>query len=258
MLTLPCVFFCMWMGALLPHAPDEPEAGAHEVSASAEVQSMEPAWRIPGSFCCHSWNLSRLKGGREVSARAENQVKKPVESFLKKWQMRVFSPYVWDNRRFGKENSQLHFLVWDRWKPDSGGGFEPRVYLMRNVLYAPKSCLVRFCGAAGGRLIVRANRTIALDTGWNNRGLKKGRQMKIRTDKPCVLEVLLAESDPEASGGILLVEYAGADTPCAALHLFRTDFAEPDEALLQYWRNATGADIAPAADAPVWLLPQMR
>lgn len=216
--------------------------------------------KIPGGLVRLTYDLSRLKNGNNSGIlpgkAGEAMVNKLVKGFTESRGIIIrntFHPAETTKKNY---RNPPCYLLRDKTTPAAAAPFVPLAHLLHGFVYAPVDGKIRFCGAAGGRLIVYNGIQVLLDTGWRNQGLRKGNTIRITTDKIVPLYVLLLEMDAEASGGILLVEYQKEGENCPPIHLFRTDFDEPDNMLLQRWRERCGTTIAPPEEAPVWLLPQ--
>lgn len=218
--------------------------------------------KIPGSLICQTYDLSRLKNGNDSGILPGKAGEAMLNTLVKRF-TEIKNLTIWNGflpAETAQKNCRNHrcYLLRDKTAPATAAPFVPRAHLLRGFVYAPVDGKIRFCGAAGGRLIVYNGRQILLDTGWRNPGIQKGSAVRITTDKIVLLYALLLEMDAEASGGILLVEYQKEGENCPPLHLFRTDYVEPDNARLQQWQERCGAAIAAPEEAPVWLLPQQR
>ncbi len=241
-----------------------------EVAAPNFIADMEDPYgsayfredKIPGSLVCLTYDLSRLKDGNDSGILPGKAGEAMVNALVNRFTERR-GIIIWDKFHRTETTSKNCrnrpcYLLRDKPAPAAAATFVPRAHLLHGFVYAPVDGKIRFCGAAGGRLIVYNGIQVLLDTGWRNQGIQKGDSVRLCRDKIVPLYVLLLEMDADASGGILLVEYQKEGDNSTPIHLFRTDFVEPDDSLMQRWQEHCGTPIAAPEEAPVWLLPQQR
>lgn len=246
----------------LPDMNDSPRQNAF---GDMEVSMSEACFRngkIPGGLVCLRYDLSRLKDGNDSGIRpdkaGEAALNKLTKRFTEKGKLSVWGSFHRVVPAPGDHGSSQCYLLRGKTATTEAAAFVPISHLLQGFVYAPRTGRIRFCGLAGGRLLVYLNRKLVLDTGWRRSGLQMGERLTLSEEKASLLTVLLLELDAEASGGILLVEYSDEKEASDRLHLFRTDFTEPDETVIRRWREWSKAPIGSASEAPVWLLPQHR
>lgn len=246
----------------LPDMNDSPRQNAFGDMEESMSEACFRNGKIPGGLVCLRYDLSRLKDGNDSGIRpdkaGEAALNKLTNRFTEEGKLSVWGSFHRVAPEPGDHGCSPSYLLRDKAATAEAAAFVPISHLLQGFVYAPRTGRIRFCGLAGGRLLVYLNRKLALDTGRHSSALQMGERLTLSEEKACLLTVLLLELDAGASGGILLVEYSDETQASDRLHLFRTDFTEPDETVMQRWREWSKAPIGPAAEAPVWLLPQHR
>lgn len=251
--------------ALELQLPDMGTSPRQHVFGDMEISSGAAYFRedkIPGNIVSLRYDLSRLKDGSASGIRpdkaGEAALNKLANRFTAEGKLNVWGSFHRVAPGFGAPASGQCYLLRDKAATAEATAFVPGSHLLQGFVYAPRTGRIRFCGLAGGRLLVYLNRKLVLDTGWRHSGLQMGELLTLSEEKASLLTVLLLELDVKASGGILLVEHPDEKQASDRLHLFRTDFTAPDESVIQRWREWSKAPIGSPAEAPVWLLPQQR